>query len=227
MEQECFEDELLRQGRLFTAPEELRKTCQLSAQLHCLLGWDLGFEDKGPEDVFGHSFKNDDIKGYLASRMWRLASKKMYDLREYGVKYTLYPRKPYRYWSPFTDDGGTLRVDWETLETIMFVLGSNIRYKKLANFPFFGLTLYGPFTGCWKDSYIPWVPESKQDGNGQAVRREDTNQVEPSDDLNHLDPYSVSGTWLRVISFLGEWICSIFSVIPTAVRFITLLLSMS
>ncbi|KAL2120444.1 hypothetical protein VTJ04DRAFT_4471 [Mycothermus thermophilus] len=153
---ECFEDELLRQGRLFTAPEELRKTCQLSAQLHCLLGWDLGFEDKGPEDVFGHSFKNDDIKGYLASRMWRLASK-MYDLREYGVKYTLYPRKPYRYWSPFTDDGGTLRVDWETLETIMFVLGSNIRYKKLANFPFFGLTLYGPFTGCWKDSYIPWT----------------------------------------------------------------------
>ena len=114
-----------------------------------------------------------------SSSMYPFACSKVYDLREY----THASR-----WGPFMNDDSE-RVDWEKVEAILMVLRSNIKTKGLDSFPIFSNYWNTPFAGSWPGSYVPWPP-----GPGEGEESE----------LKRRDPYGVSGTWLRVVCFLGE-----------------------
>jgi hypothetical protein len=134
----------------------------------------------------------------------------VYDVREYTRE---------NGWGPFLDDG--VSVDWEKMEAILLVLGTNIRSKGLERFPIFWLFWGKPFAGCWGSSYIPWSRDMEQQGKGKGKDKDKDKTPEDDDNNNndddeerpkpqdpaaqssrHADPYGVSGSWLRVVSFL-------------------------
>ena len=126
---------------------------QQSAKLHCLYGT--------PILQYGRT---------RSSRTYPFACSVVYDLRNYTDKTK---------WGPFMDDESG-NVDWEKLEAILIVLGSNIKDRGLRS-PAFSSSWSMPFVGSWSGSYVP--------------RRIST----PLDDR---DPYGISGIWLRVVCFL-------------------------
>jgi hypothetical protein len=121
--------------------------------------------------------------------LYAFACSKVYDLREHdeGTK-----------WGPFLRSGGGsgrgVRVDWEKVEAILIVLGTNSRNTGLEAWPIFGNFWGRPFAGVWEKSYIPWWRGREKDKEKEKERGE----------LERRDPYGVSGSWLRVVCFLGE-----------------------
>ncbi|KAI0160416.1 hypothetical protein GGR57DRAFT_499824 [Xylariaceae sp. FL1272] len=111
------------------------------------------------------------------SKMSPFACSKVYDLRQYNER---------NQWGPFTDDG-TMRVDWEKVEAVMIVLGANMANLSLSRFPMCDIFTSAPFTGTW--------PGSWKSPHNKIV-------PPPPDSLEHLDPYGVSGIWMRVVCFL-------------------------
>ncbi|KAL2753791.1 hypothetical protein ACRALDRAFT_2078754, partial [Sodiomyces alcalophilus JCM 7366] len=128
---------------------------QASAHMHCL--WGRPILNSGRT---------------RRTRMHPFAVSKVYDLREYTTRTR---------WGPFMDDGSD-RVDWEKMEAIMLVLGSNI-HRVQANSPAFIGMWDSPFAGSWAGSWMP-TPERKLS------------------DLDLRDPYGISGTWMRVVCFV-------------------------
>ena len=125
---------------------------QQSAKLHCLYG----------EPILN-------IGRTRSSRMYPFACSKVYDLRQYTDR---------TMWGPFMDDGSG-NVDWERMEAILIVLGSNIKHKHLLASRNFRNIWATPFEGSWPGSYLG-VPRIK------------------AAPLDLEDPYNVAGTWLRV-----------------------------
>jgi hypothetical protein len=76
-------------------------------------------------------------------------------------------------------DDGSGRVDWERLEAVLIVLGSNIKHKHLLTSRSFRNSWATPFVGSWPRSYMH-LPRLR---------------MAP---LDYEDPYNVAGTWLRV-----------------------------
>ena len=117
------------------------------------------------------------------------ARSKVYDLRQY-TEATL--------WGPFRDDG-TQRVDWEKVEAIMIVLGFNLRKFTERSDGRFPMIWDEPFVGATPNSYIAPPPATgpteKLDSDLIKIRELALN-------LNALDPYGVTGTWMRVVCFL-------------------------
>ncbi|KAI8624253.1 hypothetical protein F5Y19DRAFT_320085 [Xylariaceae sp. FL1651] len=111
------------------------------------------------------------------SKMHPFACSKVYDLRQYTDR---------NKWGPFMDDG-TMRVDWEKVEAIMIVLGANMEGQGLSGVPMCESFCSIPFAGTW--------PNSWKSPHIYAQPRE-------LDPLEHLDPYDVTGVWLRVVCFL-------------------------
>jgi hypothetical protein len=110
----------------------------------------------------------------------------VYDLRQY-TEATL--------WGPFRDDG-TQRVDWEKVEAIMIVLGFNLRKFTERSDGRFPMIWDEPFVGASPNSYIaPPAATEKLDSDLIKIRELALN-------LNALDPYGVTGTWMRVVCFL-------------------------
>uniref|UniRef100_L2FU06 F-box domain-containing protein n=1 Tax=Colletotrichum fructicola (strain Nara gc5) TaxID=1213859 RepID=L2FU06_COLFN len=136
-------------------PEKPKEEHQQSAKLHCLYG--------RPILNCGRT---------RSSRVYPYACSKVYDLRQYT---------PRTKWGPFMDDD-TDRVDWEKVEAILIVLGSNIRSQNLTAKVFSNLW-ERPFVGSWAGSYVPAPNRGIQD-------------------LDLKDPYGVAGTWLRVVCFI-------------------------
>ncbi|KAI1079209.1 hypothetical protein F5B20DRAFT_185239 [Whalleya microplaca] len=130
-----------------------------SAHLHCLYGVPM---------LYAQAHRT------RSSKMSPYACAKVYDLRQYTSK-TL--------WGPFMDDE-TDEVDWEKVEAIMVVIGSNLKKLHLTRNPLCKDTWNMPFAGCWANSYKPL-----------SIVRE-------PDPLDLNDPYGVTGTWLRVVCFL-------------------------
>ncbi|KAF6821524.1 hypothetical protein CSOJ01_00027 [Colletotrichum sojae] len=136
-------------------PDAPKESHQQSAKLHCLYG--------RPILNCGRT---------RSSRVYPYACSKVYDLRQYT---------PRTRWGPFLDDGSD-RVDWEKVEAIMIVLGSNIRSQNLTAKVFTNLW-ERPFAGSWAKSYVPAPNRGIQD-------------------LDLQDPYGVAGTWLRIVCFI-------------------------
>ncbi|KAI1102171.1 hypothetical protein F4804DRAFT_343440 [Jackrogersella minutella] len=135
---------------------------QKSAHLHCLYGVPM---------LYAHP----EAHRTRRSRMSPYAGSKVYDLRQYTDNTK---------WGPFMDDT-TDRVDWEKVEAIMIVIGSNLRKLGLTKFPVCKNFWEVPFAGTWPQSYLP-LPTM-------------AHEPEP---LELDDPYGVTGTWLRVVCFL-------------------------
>ncbi|KAH9897234.1 hypothetical protein F4778DRAFT_744915 [Xylariomycetidae sp. FL2044] len=145
-------------GRVFD--DKVRAVHQKSAHLHCLYGVPMLFVHPGAVRT-----RNGKISPFACS--------KVYDLRQYTEKTK---------WGPFMDDD-TDRVDWEKVEAIMIVLGSNLKKLNLHRLPHCK-NFETPFAGSWAGSY-----------KALPLNRE----LEP---LELEDPYGVTGTWLRVVCFL-------------------------
>ncbi|KAK1699755.1 F-box domain-containing protein [Colletotrichum godetiae] len=138
-----------------TNPNAADDLHQQSAKLHCLYG--------RPIFNFGRT---------RSSRVYPYAACRVYDMRQYTTRTK---------WGPFRDDDSG-RVDWEKMEAIMIVLGSNIKSQRLTAKVFSNLW-EKPFAGSWSGSYVP--------SPGRGIRDSDLE-----------DPYGVAGTWLRVVCFI-------------------------
>ncbi|KAI4603336.1 hypothetical protein KJ359_006129 [Pestalotiopsis sp. 9143b] len=136
---------------------------QQSAKLHCLYGVPLLHFGRTQYET-------------RASVMGPFACSKVYDLRQYTEQ---------THWGPFMDDGSD-RTDWEKVEAIMLVLGSNLNRLGLNRFPICKNFWDMPFAGVWPGSYMPLPILEREKGDGEEFD----------------DPYGITGTWLRVVCFL-------------------------
>ncbi|KAK4692459.1 hypothetical protein P7C71_g4749, partial [Lecanoromycetidae sp. Uapishka_2] len=92
------------------------------------------------------------------------------------------------YWGPYLDDG-SYAVDWEKMEAIMIILDHNMKLSSRDQHEFQGIieVQEKSFIGATPNSFVspaPLVP------------------LQPSTPLESQDPYSVTGTWSRVVCFL-------------------------
>lgn len=103
----------------------------------------------------------------------------VYDLRNY---------KHGNFWGPFLEDGSA-DVDWERIEAVMLVLGYNLMM--------FTESTWGIFKPLWT---VPFSGVSP--GSFHSVPLSSTGM--PTPPANALDPYNVTGSYMRVICFLGR-----------------------
>lgn len=83
-------------------------------------------------------------------------------------------------------EDGSGCVDWERVEAIMVVLSYNLNMFENRERIDYGAEWCKPFEGCGPNSYI------SKDG--------------PRADISGLqakDPYNITGTWHRIVTFLG------------------------
>jgi hypothetical protein len=91
------------------------------------------------------------------------------------------------------------------VEALMYVLGQNMREKHFEEkFPMVARLWATPFVGLSRDSYLPWTLEMEQRSSGQEAAQERSGEDGKAGEATLEDPYGVAGSWLRVISFLGE-----------------------
>ncbi|KIX94887.1 uncharacterized protein Z520_09577 [Fonsecaea multimorphosa CBS 102226] len=135
------------------------------------------------------------------------ARSRVYDLRRYNES---------NMWGPFTEDG-TQRVDWEKVQAIMVVLGFNHRMyterRGLSGTDFLGLPGSPPrSTGEGSRSVSstrsnllkPWESLFAGIAPNSYVSSPLTGKIKPAPNpsLDALDPYGVTGTWMRIVCFL-------------------------
>jgi hypothetical protein len=123
------------------------------------------------------------------------ARAKVYDLRGYNDN---------NLWGPFMDDG-SLRTDWEKVESLMIVLGYNLQiFGERCPSPAIRslMVWHQAFEGVTPSSYTP-MPRSINIVD-RTLRAEleflhgSSMIVEPEPPLEAMDPYGISGTWRRV-----------------------------
>lgn len=128
-----------------------------------------------------------------------VARGKVYDLSEYTLP---------SLWGPFMEDGSH-RTDWEKMEAIMVILGFNLaRFTERSD---------GRFPYVWRNTWAGATPRSfisppaPDEGSATAFFDQlmgdlDDDQTrlmkQPDPALEALDPYGVTGTWMRVVCFL-------------------------
>ncbi|KAI5362965.1 putative F-box domain-containing protein [Septoria linicola] len=181
------------------ATPELR---QASAKLHCLYGVPV---DTAPtRSAFRYNLIRHPRAGLVlapslctrsqvnARSTHQFARSKVYDLREY-TESTL--------WGPFMNDGSH-RVDWEKVEAVMIVLGYNLRRFTDRSDGRFPLIWKHPFVGATPGSYktpprIAPVEPMDFDEDAGVIR-------DLALGLDAMDPYGVTGFWMRVVCFM-DW----------------------
>jgi hypothetical protein len=102
----------------------------------------------------------------------------VYDLRNYTQR---------NFWGPFMNDGSA-DVDWERMEAVMIVLGYNLMMFTESASGIFKEQWTVPFSGVSPNSFRTISPLI----GGMPT---------PPADLR--DPYNVTGSYMRVICFLG------------------------
>ena len=137
---------------------------QASAKLHTLLG--------NPISSFGRT---------RSCRTYPYACSLVYDLRNYTVA---------NGWGPFMSDG-SMRVDWERMESIMIVLGHNLNL--------FGERTGGGLRGVWGREWKDAVKGSYTSMPINGPRKE---SPPPAIDRSR-DPFGVEGTYMRVSTEQG------------------------
>lgn len=191
-----------RGGTRMQQPASTEQSRQASAKLHCLYGKPV---DPVPSKRCSSSYalaafftlRNIDVSSSPSANTrartgdtpaHTVARSRVYDLREY-TDHTL--------WGPFMNDGSQ-DVDWEKVEAIMLVLGFNLsRFNERSDgrFPIWDQS----FEGATPHSYVS-LPTSV--GPNKEVDEEisEIRSLQPS--IDDLDPYGVTGTWMRVVCFL-------------------------
>lgn len=189
---------------------------QLSAQLHCLWGRPI---DPVPYSRFSSRFRNirlprflspDDDSPAMNTRLHDMhdipvhmvARGKVYDLSEYTLP---------SLWGPFLDDGSH-RTDWEKVEAVMVVLGFKLKefdVRSEGRFPYVWST---PWHGATPRSFVSAPPPSAEEHADVSLfdqmMDDDLDSIaprlvgQPDPALEALDPYGVTGTWMRVVCFL-------------------------
>jgi hypothetical protein len=103
----------------------------------------------------------------------------VYDLRNY---------KEESLWGPYLEDGKA-SVDWEKVEAVMIVLGWKLRVFTEQRDGVFGprSVWREPWVGASPGSYEPVGPKCMEMKLEEGI----------------VDPYGVTGTWMRVVCFLG------------------------
>jgi hypothetical protein len=187
--------------------EELR---QMSAKLHCMYGVPID-EIPGTEEAFSISRRSSQQQQQQQHQLalssctrgtrprprltHTFARSKVYDLRQY-TDLTL--------WGPFRADGSQ-RVDWEKLEAVMIVLGYNLKEFTKRSDGRFPMIWDEPFVGATPQSFVSPHRHSlypKAESHRGEIEDELLRIREVASDLNALDPYGVTGTWMRVVCFL-------------------------
>ncbi|KIW11278.1 hypothetical protein PV08_10578 [Exophiala spinifera] len=113
------------------------------------------------------------------------ARSQVYDLRRYTQA---------NKWGPFMDDGSG-RIDWEKVQAIMIVIGFNYR-------------MYAERRGASSSSHSgvlrPWDEAFFGIATNSYVSSPLSGKLRPSlhPDLDAVDPYGVTGTWMRIVCFL-------------------------
>jgi hypothetical protein len=154
----CRSSLFARAGKPTQKPADDDESRQLSAKLHSMFG--IPSSNAGRRVLSTHAS----------------ARSRVYDLRNYtdGTK-----------WGPYRDDG-SMRVDWEMIESLMIVLGYNsglccqripTRFRPPWTKPLEGVI---PARAKIMPEYMPTLLK------------------EPDIPLQLKDPYNVSGVWSRV-----------------------------
>lgn len=138
---------------------------QLSAKLHCYYGIPTTF------------------LGRKALSMHPIARARTYDLRRYTIS---------NRWGPYHDDG-SMRVDWEMVESIMVILGYNSGMCCRRFLTRFRLPWSEPFEGV--------IPDLDRQKKLPTWNMGMLKELEAP--LDSQDPYNVSGIWSRIVCFLG------------------------
>lgn len=113
-----------------------------------------------------------------STRTYPYACSKLYDLRNYTQK---------TMWGPFMEDGSG-NVDWERMEAIMIVLSHNLNVIAERQSGFADVR--------WNRAWAESVPNSYVSRTGPAPEGHNT-------PLDLKDPYNVTGTYMRIVTFLG------------------------
>jgi hypothetical protein len=192
---------LFANGRAGTGQQTAASTSELrqvSAKLHCLYGVPIDvipsrsfftLLQRHP-DLAPHLSPSLRTRSHYAGRMIHTyARSKVYDLREY-TDHTL--------WGPFMGDGSH-RVDWEKVEAVMVVLGFNLRK--------FTDRSDGRFPVVWKEPFVGVTPHSYKSrhrisGPPKGLDDETCKIRDLALSLDAMDPYGVTGSWMRVVCFL-------------------------
>ena len=199
----CSSSLFRRGGTEMQRPAPSPELQQASAKLHCLYGKPIDPVPSkscsvhcavSPSFTMRHSDLTTSPSANTRERTrgvptHTVARSRVYDLRRY-TDHTL--------WGPFMDDG-TQNVDWEKVEAVMIVLGFNLSKfteQSGGHFPHMWNT---PFVGATPKSYTPPPPIT---GPTKDLEEEISifRELEPS--IDSLDPYGVTGTWMRVVCFL-------------------------
>ncbi|KAI9670692.1 MAG: hypothetical protein M1831_005912 [Alyxoria varia] len=123
-----------------------------------------------------------------------LARARVYDLRNYSSQ---------TFWGPFRDNGSG-RVDWEMMESIMIVLGFNLKRFHLRTQARFPLWWNLPFDGAYPQSFAdsPVKPTLENADAEAKLSEEEREESSKRRELAAKDPYGVTGIWMRVVCFL-------------------------
>ncbi len=158
----CRSSLYLRAGTTKQKPADNEEGRQLSAKLQCLFG--ITSTTGGRRSLSTHPY----------------ARSIVYDLRNYNDK---------TQWGPFRKDG-SMRVDWEMIESIMIVLGysSGLCCRRFL----------AKFRPPWTNPFEGVVPE-----RAKILPQYPASLPMQFDvPLNLRDPYNVSGVWSRIVCFL-------------------------
>jgi hypothetical protein len=156
---------------------------QRSARLHCMYG--IPNSTSGRSTLSTHPF----------------ARSRVYNLRNY----TKHSR-----WGPFRKDG-SMRVDWELIESIMVLLGYNNGLCSRRHMDRFTLPWSAPFANVFQDRFAH-LPSTSSPPPSPSLTEN------PSLPLDLQDPYNISGIWARVVCFLDYDDLYHFNFNTTAVR---------
>jgi hypothetical protein len=161
----CRSSLFARAGSSNQKPAEDEQGRQLSAKLHSLFGF--------PQSNSGRKIFH--THPYARSRV--------YDLRNYTDR---------NQWGPFRDDG-SMRVDWEMIESIMMILGYN-SFFAAQNLP---KHLRPP----WFEPLDGVIPDMHVNTGGVDQPNYIKLLQEPDLPLDMKDPYRVQGIWSRVCCY--------------------------
>ena len=199
----CSSSLFERGGTGFQEPALTPELRQASARLHCLYGRPI--EPVPSKRCSAHyaispffqirqidtqSLPSENTRGQTrGTPAHTVARSRVYDLRNYTDA---------SLWGPFKDDGSQ-NVDWEKVEAVMLVLGFNLNKFSDRSGGRFPRLWDVAWEGASPNSYISDPP---LEGPTKALDDEISMFRDLSPSLDSLDPYGVTGTWMRIVCFL-------------------------